>query len=328
MLVKFAIDPEALNNAENAAFDSLYRNWWGPHGVLADPQGLGSALDCNSKYSDELRVARDNFEKNGWPLFHKICPIEWQSILGDSDNDLAKYSGEFSLALLDNDRADLLDVPKGNSGKYSRNCGGVEAARFQHADLSTNFASAKLLSEQAIHIEQNTADLWRERFQNLVRYSNGNQQITIVDRYIASNIYYNHNYNHNELFRLLELISADSSGCSVTIFSSDSRVNDFAYVKDRIESALERIGLRKDGISRLTVFICNDDVFGRSAHDRYIRFDGMTCAIGVGIEIFRYDVVRRETEFSLKSPEHFETYRRRENQLRKRKRFPPWRWPA
>ena len=322
MLVKFAIEPDALVNAESAAFDSLYRNWWTAYGVLADPQGLGSARAYNSKYRDELQKAYTNFKDRGYPLFCETRPIDWQQGM-QTESDLANYQDEFDLVLLEDTRALVFGVPAGDNDKYSKDCGGVEAARFQHADLSTNFASAKLLSEQAIHIDQNTADLWRERFQNLVRYSNGNQQITIVDRYIASNIY----YNHNELFRLLELISADSSGCSVTIFSSDSRVNDFAYVKERIDSNLKRIGLGKAGIKRLTMFICYDDVFGKSGHDRYIRFDGMTCAIGVGIEIFRDDVVRRETEFSLKSPDHFETYRRRENQLRKRKRC-FWRWPA
>ena len=326
MLVKFAIDPEALNNAENAAFDSLYRNWWGPHGVLADPQGLGSALDCNSKYSDELRVARDNFEKNGWPLFHKICPIEWQSILGDSDNDLAKYSGEFSLALLDNDRADLLDVPKGNSGKYSRNCGGVEATRFRNADLSTNFETAKLLAHQAIPEGQTVSELWRERFRTLVGCSNGNQQITIMDRYIASNIY----MNHNELFQLLEFISADSSGCSVTVFSSNKDVSDLACLEERVNSWQKQIGLRKNGIKRLTMHICYDDAV---PHYRYVRFGEMICTTDVGIEVFRGDVVSREVQFSLelpehiKPPEHIGAYRRRENKLRKRTRS-TWTWKA
>lgn len=328
MLVKFAIDTEALHEAESAAFDSLRRNWWGPYGVLANPQGLGSALDCNSKYRDELQNAYKSFDSNGWPLFCETRPIDWQQGM-QTESDLADYRGEFDLALLEDARALEFEIPDGNNGKYSKDCSGVNAARFRHVDLSTNFEAAKLLADQVIPIGQNTADLWRERFQNLVRYSNGNQQITVVDRYIASNIYSNHSNhsNHKELFRLLEHISSDSPGCRVTIFSSGSRVNDFAYVKERIEGALERIGLRKDGISRLTVFICYDDVFGKSGHDRYIRFGRMTCAIGVGIEIFRDDVVRRETEFSLKSPEHFKTYCRREDELRKRKRC-FWRWPA
>lgn len=342
MLVKFAIDPEALKYAKSATVDSFRENWWGPYGVLADPQGLVSALGrelcelgCNSNYHaerigklryayNELRKAHDTFEGNGYPLFCKISPIEWQSILGDSDDDLAKYRGEFSLALLDNARADLLGVP--NSGTYSRDCGGVEAARFQVDELSMtmNFKTAKRLAGEPIKKGQNTADLWRERFQNLVRCSNGNQQITIVDRYIASNIC----DNHNELFWLLEHISADSPGCRVTIYSSDSHVSDFAYVKERIDSNLERIGLRKDGIKRLTMFICYDNEFSKSNHDRYIRFGGMICTIGRGIQVFRDAVVKYDTDFSLKSPQHIGDYRdRRERELKNGKRFPHWRWP-
>lgn len=322
MLVKFAIDPDALGCAESDAFYRFYRNWWTAYGVLADPQGSGSAL-AYRKYRDELQNAYKSFDSNGWPLFCETRPIDWQSM--QSPSDLTKYSDEFSLALLEDTRALVFGVPDGNGGKFSKNCGGVEAARFQHADLSTNFESATLLSDQAIHKGQNTADLWRERFQNLVRCSNSKrlQQITIVDRYIASNIL----DGKTELFRLLEHISADSPGCGVTIFSSDSRVSNLDYVKERIDSNLERIGLRKDGINRLTMFICYDDVFGGSAHGRYVRFDGITYTIDIGIEIFRDDVVGRRSDFSIKSYKHIETYRKCERELRNGKRFPHWRWP-
>ena len=320
MLVKFAIDPDALSCAESDAFYRFYRNWWTAYGVLADPQGSGSAR-AYRKYRDELQNAYKSFDSNGWPLFCETRPIDWQGM--QSTSDLAKYRDEFGLALLEDTRALVFGVPDGNGGKFSKNCGGVEAARFRHADLSTNFESAKLLSDHAIHKGQSMADLWRERFQNLVRCSNGNQQITIVDRYIASNIF----GGKSELFRLLEYINADSTGCSVTVFSSNKDVSDLACVEARVNSWQKQIGLTKAGIKRLTMFICYDDVFGGSAHGRYIRFGGITCTIDIGIEIFRDDVVGRRSEFSLKSPKHIETYRNCERELRNRKRS-FWRWPA
>lgn len=347
MLVKFAIDPEALGCAESDAFYRFYRNWWPSYGVLADPRGSGSVLTCKSKYLDELQTAYKYFQDNGWPLFCETRPIDWRSM--QSPSDLAKYSDEFSLALLEDTRALVFGVPDGDGGKFCKNFGGVHATRFHHADLAEISESAKDMSKQTIRIGQNTAALWNKRFQNLVRCSNGNQQITIVDRYVGANIY----RKHNDLFRVLENINADSPGCSVTVFSSNRDVTNSADVKERINSNLDRIGLRKNGIKHLTMHICYDDVFRKSAHDRYMRFsvrrrkcpkvrhfDGFVCIIGIGIEIFRANDVETVSELFLKSLDHPEyrksnnkysedikVYLDREDELRNGKHS-TWTWKA
>ena len=322
MLVKFAIDPDALSCAEGDAFYRFYRNWWPSYGILADPRGSGSALTCKSKYLDELQTAYKHFEDYGWPLFCETRPIDWQNM--QSASDLAKYRDDFGLALLEDTRALVFGVPDGDGKKYSKDCDGVEATRFRHADLSTKFEPVKRLSQQAIPIGQRTADLWRDRFQTLAGYSNGNQ-ITIVDRYIAANIL---DKKKIELFRLLKLINTDSTMSRVTIYSSN-RGGSVAKVKERIENRLEQIGPRKNGISQLTMHICPDDVFGNFAHDRHVSFriggGGVVCTIDIGIEIFRYDEVDREAKFSLKPPEHIGTYRKNEGKLRDEK-IDTWRW--
>ena len=327
MLVKFAIEPDALDNAEGAQITSLRRNWWTPFGILVDSRGTNSILNSGN-YQTNLGSARridfvkafESFQKNGWPLWSETDNIDWQNM--PTRADLAQYQDAFSLALIEDTRALEFDIPE--NGDF---CGGVEAIRFRHAGASTKFYEASLLTQQAIQLGKSVSALWQERFSPLASHSNGNQQITIVDRYAASNIY----NGNNELFNLLKFIHSDSPGCRITIWSSDRnastqiRVNE---IEKRLNDEIAQLHLSRNGIRSIDLFLCYDDVFGRYGHERYIRFGEFTCVIGIGIEIFRGGNVDRETEFSLKSPEHIRTYRDREKEFRNRRKGEPWQWKS
>lgn len=324
MIVKFAIEPEALDDAQDDHFRMCRRNFWNPYGALVDPiRGNASLLSRNSKYKNELQLAYKNFRDQGWPLWiETAAPIPWDDI--DACSDLAKYREQLDLALIEEVRADVFGVPQSDD-KFSKICGEVDVARIRHSNLSDRFKAAKDLSQAVIPIGMPLKDLWRERFQTLAMCSNGNQQVTIVDRYISSNIW----QGHSELFRLLEFLREDSPGCVVTIFSSGRDAPNLNEVKERLDNNIAVLRLSKDGIKRITFFMCHDDVFRKHAHERWMRFAGITCSIEHGIDIFRSDNVSSDSAFSLKSPEHIKTYRDREGELRKRQKpNSPWQWKA
>lgn len=324
MLVKFAIEPDALDDADTAQITSLQRYWWTPFGILVDSQGTNSILNSGnyrtkrgSAHKDVFQRAFTNFQKNGWPLWAETDSIDWQNM--PTRADLARYQDAFALALIEDTRALEFNIPE--DGDF---CGGVEAIRFRHAGASTKFYEASLFTQQAIQWGKSVASLWQERFSPLASHSNGNHQVTIVDRYAASNIY----DGHNELFNLLKFLQSDSPGCRVTIWSSDRDATNVNEIKRRLDDGIAQLRLSGNGIRSITLFLCYDDVFGRYGHERYIRFGDFTCVIGIGIEIFRGGSVDRETEFSLKSPEHIPTYRDREKEFRNRRKGDPWQWKS
>ena len=327
MLVKFAIEPDALNNADRVQVISLQRYWWTPFGVLVDSRGANSIRNSDNyrtKQGNAHRInfvkAFTNFRNNGWPLWAETDNIDWQNM--PTRADLAQYQDTFSLALIEDTRALEFNIPE--DGDF---CGGVEAIRFRHAGASTKFYEASVLTQQAIQRGKSVNDLWQERFSPLASHSNGNQQVTIVDRYAASNIY----DGNNELFNLLKFLHSDSPGCRVTIWSSDRDATNqhrVSEIEKRLNHEVAQLQLSENGVKSITLFLCYDDVFGRYGHERYIRFGGFTCVIGIGIEIFRSGSVDRETEFSLKSPEHIRTYRDREKEFRNRRKSDTWQWKS
>ncbi len=313
MFVKFAIDHEALDNMDDASFASMMRLWL-QHGILVDSEGVNSVLNRGRANSEEFARAFESFQGNGWPLWTTTDSIDWQNM--SIPAQLARYQDTFSLALIEDTRAEILEIPV-----HGAFYGDVEAIRFPHASLSTKFNEARILGQSAILPGTLVKGLWQERFSPLASHSNGNQQITIVDRYSASNIY----QGRNELFNLLKFIQSDSPGCVVTIFSSYRDAPSVKDVEERLDREITQLQLSGSGIKGITVFLCHEDAF-RYGHERYIRFAGYTCEIGVGIEIFRGDNVDRETGFSLKTPEHIQIYRDSERKFRGRQRI-SWRWP-
>ncbi len=329
MLVRFAIEPDALDPEIDEAkggqkIKPQQITAWVPFGILVNSDGDNSVLNCDHYKRTELGKAHrdifvrafESFKKDGWPLWAEADNIDWQN-MGLDPADLEQYQDTFSLSLIEDTRAEILEIPVHGSV-----FGNVEAIRFPHASLSTKFNEARILGQSAILPGTLVKGLWQERFSPLASHSNGNQQITIVDRYIASNIY----NGKNELFNLLKFIQSDSPGCVVTIFSSYRDAPNHEYVEERLDREITPLQLSGSGIKRITVFLCHEDVFIDPGHDRYIRFAGYTCEIGVGIEIFRGDNVDKETGFSLKTPEHIQIYRDRERKFRNRKRK-TWQWP-
>ena len=300
MLVKFTIEPDALSNAKPYHIRNLLKNHWNPYGILVDVDSQNSIL------KHQLREYYTTFQSNGYPLWQDTSEIDWASI--DDPEDLAKYHHKFELALIEETRALVFGL---NPTKY---CGNVEAVELHNVSESDKFESARQLANCNIPIGQPIVDLWAERFQMLVKIS---KQVTIVDRYAA----WNFDNEQNDLLNLLQFLENDSSKCYVTIYSSPDAAGtdlvDSDQITRKLKNRVSQLGLKN--IKKITLHLSLNHVFSTYAHDRYIRFDGITCIIGKGIEVFRYPNTNANSIFAFKSSQFINDSRRAEEALRNNK---------
>ena len=299
MLVKFTIEPDALSNAKPYHIRNLLKNHWNPYGILVDVDSQNSIL------KHQLREYYTTFQSNGYPLWQDTSEIDWASI--DDPKDLAKYHHKFELALIEETRALVFGL---NPTKY---CGNVEAAELHNVSESDKFESARQLANCNIPIGQLIVDLWAERFQMLAKIS---KQVTIVDRYAA----WNFDNDQNDLLNLFQLLENDSSKCYVTIYSSPDAGTDLIdsdQITRKLKNRVSQLGLKN--IKKITLHLSLNHVFSTYAHDRYIRFDGITCIIGKGIEVFRYPNTNANSIFAFKSSQFINDSRSTEGVLRDNK---------
>lgn len=159
------------------------------------------------------------------------------------------------------------------------------------------FEAARQLAHRNIPIGQPIVGLWSERFQMLAKIS---EQVTIVDRYAA----WNFDNDQNDLLNLLKFLENDSPKCYVTIYSSPDAVRnsgevDLDQIAIKLKNKVSQLGLNR--IKKITLHLSPNHVFSTYAHDRYIRFDGITCVIGKGIEVFRNKKINANSTFAFKS---------------------------
>ena len=297
--MKFTIEPEALSSAKPYHIRNLLKNHWSPYGILVDVDSKNSIL------KRQLREHYTTFQSNGYPLWQETNEIDWASV--NDPEDLAKYHHKFELALIEETRALVFGV---NPTKY---CGNVEAAELHNVSESDKFESARQLANCNIPIDQPIVDLWAERFQMFAKVS---KQITIVDRYAAWNLY----NDQDELLNLLQFLENDSPKCYVTIYSSPDVGTDLVdsdQTARKLKNRVSQLGLKK--IKKITLHMSLNHVFSTYAHDRYIRFDGITCIIGKGIEVFRYPNTNANSIFAFKSSQFIHDSRSTEEALRDNK---------
>ncbi len=306
MLVKFTIEPDALSEAKYYHISNLLQNHWSPYGILVFKISIldKATLNCDHNVRDLLKESYKHFRSNGYPLWLESNSIDWKNM--DTPDDLARYHAKFELALIEETRALEFGVPE-HETNY---CGSVEAAKLPDVSVSNEFKTARQLANSNIPIDQPIADLWAERFQMLAKVS---ELVTIVDRYAVRNL----DNGQKDLLNLFQFLESDSSKCYVTIYSSpDVGRNpvDLDQITEKLKNKVSKLGLKK--IKKITLHMSLNHVFSTYAHDRYIRFDGITCAIGKGIEVFRYKKTNANSTFAFKSSQFIHEGRNTEQALR------------
>lgn len=187
--------------------------------------------------------------------------------------------------MLEETRALELDIPEGEGKLF----GDIEGIRLCDVDQSQKFQHALQRSQEIVRIDKSVEDLWQERFQRFAEYS---RNVVIFDRFAVRE---DANQNVSGMFRLIDFLDRDASGCNITIYSSpDPYINQQAAV-DSVRNNLQSkfAGLNGNGIRSVEVRLFLDRIFRLPGHDRHIRFDDNIFSIGIGVELFRYDSIRQ-----------------------------------
>ena len=185
MLVQFAIENGAVNDSATPAHIVRLLDRWERFGILVYPRRGDSALankiaslaPAPRKYwkSAWEKVIKNNGNSYRW-LPPDGTALEWGRI--DSSDALSTFVDEFEVAVLEETRAAVLEIPDGES----RYCGQVEALRLWDIDMSATFSLSEELSRETIGIGEFINDVWNRRFRKMAAFA---REVAIVDQYAA-----------------------------------------------------------------------------------------------------------------------------------------------
>ena len=293
MLVKFALELDAIDDSTTRAYSRRLIRGWELFGVLVYP----SPSDIKERTENvRLVPAAKALWKATWkqakkyPRRYRYSPPYDGSGFAFSDiqepGDLARHH-EFEVAVLEETRALELAIPEGEGKLF----GEVEGVRLCDIDESQKFQRSSQLSQELVRIDKSVKVLWQERFQRFAEHS---QNVVIFDRFAVRD---DGNQNIQGLFKLLDFLDKYANGCEIVIYSSlatatpNSIKAEVDSIKTKLESKID--GLNSNGIKSVEVHLFHDDTFRRPGHDRYIRFNDNIFSIGIGVELFRHPSVKQ-----------------------------------
>ena len=289
MLVQFAIETEAINNSTTPAHIKRLLDKWERFGILVYPRRGDAALvnaisglaPATRKYwmSTWEKVIKNNGKAYRW-VPPDGTAFEWDKV--DTPDALAMFVDELEVAVLEETRAAVLEIPDGES-KF---CGQVEGVRLWDIDISEKFSLSEALSSASIGVGESIKDVWSRRFQGFAAYS---REVVVVDQYAARQ------NNIEGLLRLLKFLDRDTRSCRVTIYSSLSTSGgDASLIESRIKA--EAAQFSGKGIESVGVRVYRGMDFRKYAHDRHLRFDNCVFRIGRGVRIFEHSMLRDATD--------------------------------
>ena len=289
MLVKFAIEPDAIDNSTTRACNKRLIKAWEKFGVLVYPDFRDTSI---MDIINNLDIGPRSRWQRTWEQIVRYRRRYRCSLSLDDDftftninepNELAHHS-EFEVAVLEETRALELDIPEGESRPF----GDVEGIRLCEIDQSDRFQRSEHLNDDIVRMNKSVEVLWQERFQRFAEFSDN---IVIFDAYAVRD---DNNNNISGLLRLLDFLERDSKGCKILIYSSPDPNNvnaEVASVRNQLE--VKASGLNSGRIKSIEVRLFHFDRFRRPGHDRHIRFNDNIFSIGIGTELFHYPNVQQ-----------------------------------
>ncbi len=292
MLVKFALEPDAIDNSTTQACNNRLIQGWERFGVLVYPNPRDASI--RTKIARLGQGAQRRWQRTWaqvlrYPRRYRYCPLPDDSDFAFSDiqepGDLAQQDELFEVAVLEETRALELDIPEGEGKLF----GEVEGVRLCEIDQAQKFQRSSQLSQEIVRINKSVEILWQERFQRFAEYS---QNVVIFDRYAVRD---DNNQNIQGLFKLLDFLDRDANGCNIVIYSSPDpdkvESTEVDSIKAKLESKID--GLNSNGIKSVEARLFRDYRFRLPGHDRHIRFNDNIFSIGIGVELFRHPSVEQ-----------------------------------
>lgn len=171
-----------------------------------------------------------------------------------------------------------------SDGRHVRNS--AEVVNVNNFSDSYYFQKSKDLENQSILEGENINDVWNERFAAIASRT---KTITIIDRYFSKNFEEDMNRKVTSIEKFIDFLSRTGKKYSITIFSDggDKDSNRHNAIANYINKTLSEKPNFKSSISYFEVSSCDDSLFKKKAHDRFIQFDSFTVLLGSGIAIFR-----------------------------------------
>ena len=269
MLVKFAVDPQALVKESNPLptdFESLIERWEN-FGILVNPYQLEDEIDS---FEFNIRIQLEEIFKDDQPPRRYRCEdiagqLDWEYLLDNDGIGLNEWSETLELAVVGELLADEIGV--GIHGEplsdelIQATYGDVEPIGLTRSYRARGWRHAWNTARLGFTEGEAHETLWDERFSRLTQFSS---QIVIIDRHAL------HDRQIDGFIRLLQLIDRDGQSCRVTLFSSPAEDNDETVesIRQRLH---EKVGeLDGGGVRQVTIRLLPLD---EQEHDRRIRFD-------------------------------------------------------
>ena len=295
MLVRFAVDATALicvsDSASDLATHRRVLRLWSRCGVLvrsgreSGGDGLGAIikrLPLSLRKLWEEALTRERVAGADFKDLHDVS----------READLRELSKAVDLACFSETVAGGLGLT--NVISRRPHFGSPEICRFSLADESECFQSALKLADAPIREGVLVSDVWRERFATLADATR--KAVVVVDRYAVKS-HIERRDRASGLRRLLTELQRNPTGIVLTLFSVFPPGETLAL--DRLVEELKEV-TQGAGVRRVDLFTTNQDaMFGRTAHNRYIRFDRAVCHLDVGIEVLGGLRVFRNCNFRL-----------------------------
>nr|WP_306287432.1 hypothetical protein [Pseudoalteromonas sp. WY3] len=169
-------------------------------------------------------------------------------------------------------------------GRHVRNT--VELVNVNNFSDSQFFQNSKDLENCSILAGEDIDDVWNKRFAAI---ANKTKAITIIDRYFSKNFEEDMNVRITSIERFINFLSQTGRKYSVTIFSDGDEKNSNRHnaIINYVDRTLSKKPNFKSAISNFEVNSCDDSLFQKKAHDRFVQFDSFTVQLGTGTAIFR-----------------------------------------
>jgi hypothetical protein len=289
MLVPFCIDSESLDPDPTWTPAQVYQC----HRALLDSwRRIGLlAYDGETFSRSRLRCAIDKLPPKLKPLWQEVLEHHPLISVGESwngsisENSLGLLSKHVRLGIVDDARAEVeFGFADDDLSRHIEHYG-IEISRMLSASQANHFVAAQNESGKYIRQGECFSEIWKKRFQTLAH--SGIKRISIVDRYSIGQLF---NPPHQQLCgleRFLRLLDADADGIRhVKVFASWADLSGMTANDVQHELQLVMSKLPRKKIVTLKVIMAPNSIFGRIAHDRFIRFENYVWEIGSGLKVF------------------------------------------
>jgi hypothetical protein len=302
MPVPFIVEPDVFeSNGGNqagwvASHERLFQ-MWGKFGVLVLPPKGEIIAAMIAKLPQPLRDKWQTALKS-MQFRKKICSdLDTQGVFETVEN-LVALRNDVNVACLEETRAICFGIDHDMLSRVIED-ENFEICRLESVDQTRFFREEVELWDRMVYSGTKRADVWDKRFRPLAKYA---KSIAIIDRYCLlrhEQLFFQGGAGLSFFLRKLNQTGHDKQ-FSINMFASDAL--DYGLDLSRATANLAKTvaSIAFPTGTSVNLHVMPDRVFGKVAHDRFIRFDAVVTSIGNGLQIFEADVCESNFDCGLR----------------------------